>query len=267
LLAYNQAPELRRAIQALEASQHRDQLEILVLDCASSDGTSQLDVEFPAINMLRLPHHIGAGRAYNIATRTAKGEFLFFLSPGVEVQPDTVEALVSALDNDREATAACPLLTDSQGQPTPHIHRLPDPKAVAAPLAQIQPDLAEPSFVEFPSLDALLIRKQFVQAMNYFDQRYGHYWVDAELAMQVRRAGRKIRLYPGIRAVYHPGPDPLTGDSKAAADRISGAAEYAGKYGGSAFSLRLGEAFKALAGFNLPRFFAVLGGDKLDGTL
>jgi hypothetical protein len=125
--------------------------------------------------------------------------------------------------------------------------------------------LSAPSAIDWPSFDAVMTRKHFVEAMNYFDQRYGHYWVDAEFAMQARRAGRKIRLVPDIQAVVHPGADPLAGDSLAAADRIAGAAAYAGKYGASGFGLRIGAALKALGSFNLGLFGALLSGSKLDG--
>src|SRR5262245_25033283 len=80
LLAYNQSAQARRAVQALEKSQDRERLEIIVVDCGSTDGTRSLDAEFPSVNMLRLPHHIGAARAWNIATRTAKAPLLFFVS-------------------------------------------------------------------------------------------------------------------------------------------------------------------------------------------
>jgi GT2 family glycosyltransferase len=268
LLAYNQAPQLRRAIPALESSHSRDRLEILVLDCASTDGTSALYTEFPSVNILRLPHHLGAARAFNIATRTAKGEFLFFVSPDVEVLPDTAEILASALDEDPVTMAACPLLTDAAGQPTPHIYPLPNPAALpTGPLAPIIPtDLTAPTPIEYPTLDALLVRRGFVQAMNYFDQRYGHYWVDAELAMQIRRAGKKIHLYPAARAIYHPAADPVGSDSLAASDRVVGAAAYASKYGGSGLGLRVGAAFKALARFDFGLFSALLGSQKLDGS-
>src|SRR5262249_3334889 len=79
LVAYNQAPALRRALAALEKSADRERLEILVVDCGSTDESSRMDSEFPAINLLRLPHHLGATRAMNIATRTAKADLLFYL--------------------------------------------------------------------------------------------------------------------------------------------------------------------------------------------
>jgi GT2 family glycosyltransferase len=272
VVAYNQIDATRRAVEALQKSTMRDRTEILVVDCASTDGTASLDRDFPAINMLRLPHHMGAGRALNIATRTAKADLLFFLSPDVEVVADTVEVLTKGLDADVDTVAACPLLTDASGIPTPHIYKLPDASAILAAarggeLTSSTPDLAQGNpAIDYPALDALLVRKQFVVAMNYFDQRYGHYWVDAEFAMQARRAGKKIRIYPAARAIYHPAPDPLEGDSLAAADRILGAAEYAAKYGGSGLGLRVGAAFGALAKFDFSRFLALAGGQKLDGS-
>ena len=260
LLAYNQAPALRRSLTALDQSQARESFEIIVVDCASQDGSSALDAEFPSINMLRLPHHMGAARALNIGVRTAKSDLVLFLSPNVEVQPATVTALADALDDATPDTVAvCPALTG-----TTHLFRLPDPKNVAQVPAS--PDPSTDSVVDYASLDALMVRKSFVVAMNFFDQRYGHYWVDAELAMQIGRAGKKIRLCPAAQATYHPAPDPLEGESVAAADRILGAAEYAGKYGGGALGLRIGAAFSALARFDLSGFMALASGQKLDGS-
>jgi hypothetical protein len=84
--------------------------------------------------------------------------------------------------------------------------------------------------------------------------------------MQARRAAKKIRLFPEVRAVVHPAADPLEGDTLAMADRVAGAAAYAGKYGGSGFGLRIGAALKALGSFNLGLVSALVGGAKLDGS-
>ncbi len=237
------------------------------MDCGSRDGTAQVDVDFRNVNMLRLPHHIGAARAWNIATRTSKADLLFFVSPDVEVLPDTPTALANALQQEPDSVAVCPLLTDPSGQPTPRAYRLPDPAGITPDAPKpVACDVASSSAIEYPSFDALMVRKQFVQAMNYFDERYGHYWVDAEFAMQVRRIGKKIRLHPEIRAVYHAAPDPLEGDSLAEADRVAGAAAYAGKYGGSGIGLRMGAAMKALGRFDLGLVGSLIGGSKLDGS-
>jgi len=279
LVAYNQAPALRRAVEALERSRDRDKLEILVVDCGSSDESTELDADFPAINMLRLPHHLGAARAMNIATRTSKAELLFFVSPNVEVAPETVTALADRLQPDPDApetevAAVCPLLVDPEGNPASRIHPIPtraELKAAAAGslLPSIDLDLSQESIaVAYPELDAILIRKHFVRSMNYFDQRFGHYWADADLAMQIKRAGRKIQLFPSIRATYHPEPDPVERDPLARADRVSGAAALVGKYEGglAGFSFKLGAVLSALAKFDLGMVSKLTGGQKLDGS-
>ncbi|MEP6962753.1 MAG: glycosyltransferase, partial [Acidobacteriota bacterium] len=238
LPAYNQVAATRRALAALEASRERDRLEIIVVDYASQDGTKLLDTEFPNINMMRLPHHMGSARAMNIATRTAKADLLMFLSPNVEVQAGTVAELATRLEADTDTVAACPLLFDPSGLPCPQIFRLPNKEAMlaAARGARLAPISIDPTAdnvpIEYPSLEALMVRRNFVQAMNFFDQRYGHYWTDAELAMQIRRVGKKIRCYPNVHATLHSDPDPLAAESIAAADRLAGAIAFIGKYEG-----------------------------------
>ena len=279
LVSYNQAAALRRAVQALENSRDRDKLEILVVDCGSRDESTQLDTDFPAINMLRLPHHLGAARAMNIATRTAKAELLFYLSPNVEVAPETVTALADRLQPDPDApetdvAAVLPLLVDDAGHPASRIHPIPTRAELqAAARGEALPstplDLTQESIaVPYPELDAILIRKHFIRSMHYFDQRFGHYWADADLAMQIKRAGKKIQLFPGVRATYHPAPDPVAGDSLAKADRVSGAAALVGKYEGgmAGFSFKLGAVLSALGRLDLGMVGKLTGGQKLDGS-
>jgi GT2 family glycosyltransferase len=274
LVAYNQAVALRRALAALERSTDRERFEILVVDCGSSDESAQMDTEFLSINLLRLPHHLGATRAMNIGTRTAKADLLLYLSPNVEVGPKVVTALADRLEPESELAAVSPLLTDPNGATIPQIRRIPDRAVLSAAASgasipattqEGQDELA----IEYPSLDALMIRKVFVRGMNYFDERhYGHYWADLDMAMQMKRAGKKTLLVPWVQAVYHAAADPLENDSLAKADRLSGVAAFIGKYEGfmPGLMFRLTAALRALARFNFGQFSSALGGTKLDGS-
>src|ERR1700757_4776957 len=131
IIAHNQATELRRAIAALERSEQREQLEILVVDCASDDSTAEVADEFPGITMQRLPENFGATKALNIATRTARAEYLFLLSPEVEVAPDTVSRLTEQLETRTDLTGVCPLLVDEAGKAVARTRRYPDREALA----------------------------------------------------------------------------------------------------------------------------------------
>ena len=91
-----------------------------MVDCGSHDESPQLDAEFPNITILRLPRYFGRTKALNIGTRTAAGEYLFFLTPEVEVLPTTIPALVAQLEADPNVMAACPLLLDTEAKQAQH---------------------------------------------------------------------------------------------------------------------------------------------------
>ncbi|HLW77025.1 MAG TPA: glycosyltransferase, partial [Bryobacteraceae bacterium] len=274
LVGHNQAAALRRAIAALEKSKDRDKLEIIAIDCGSRDETAQLDLEFDKISLLRLPHDMGMTRALNIGTRTARAELLLFLSPNAEVAPDTVVKLADALEPDIETSAVAPLLVDDQGRAISKKRPLPDKASLSAACAGeeiggAEIDQSQASIVvDYPNLDALLVRKHFIKGMNYFDERFGEYWADADLGAKIRRASRRALLIPSIRVVYRAAEDPRAGDTLAVADRKLGAAHFLGKYYGflSGMSFRLGAIFSALGRFNFGELTALVGGQKIDGT-
>jgi GT2 family glycosyltransferase len=268
LISFNQAPALRRAIQALERSQNRELLEILVVDCGSQDESPQLDTEFEGVTMMRLPHHFGATKAMNIGTRTAKAEIVFYLSPNVEVAPETITRLVERLDADSDASAVCPLLVDPDGRPALKIQKIPTRATLLNPqFERVDLDMDSVA-VQYPGLDALMIRKFFIKGMNFFDERYGNSFADADLAVQIRRAQKKIRVYPAIRATYHAEQDALATDPLYAADRALGAAAFLSKYDGffAGLTFRLAAIFKALARFDFRQVSALVSGQKLDGS-
>src|SRR5579872_7256131 len=126
LIVHNQGAELRRAISSLEKSEGRQQMEILVVDCASDDSTASIAEEFPAITMQRLPENFGATKALNIATRTARADYLFLLSPQVEVAPDTVARLAEKLDSETGVIGVCPLLVDENEKSVARTRPFPD---------------------------------------------------------------------------------------------------------------------------------------------
>jgi glycosyltransferase involved in cell wall biosynthesis len=274
MVAHNRAAALRRAIEALERSQDRERIEILVVDCGSQDESPQLDTDYPDITMLRLPHNFGATKAMNIATRTAKAEILFYLSPDVEVATDTVAKLAEHLEAETDAAAAGPLLVDPEGRVQSKVREIPTRETFAIacrggalPGAEVDPSQYSVE-VEYPAIEALMIRKQFIKGMNFFDERFGEFWADADLAMQIGPAQKKARIYSAIRAVLHPAPDPVGGDALLAADRAGGAAAFLGKYQGfmAGLTFRIGAALRALGRFDFRQFTALVSGSKLDGS-
>lgn len=286
IVSHNSAPALRECLRALEKSNGRDQLEILVADNGSWDDSPRLDTEFPGVTFLRLPRNFGKTKALNIGIRTAAGEFLLFLSPHVLVQPETVQTLVQRLEAGSEALAVCPLLIDGDGAPVSKCYPFPTPSSLFAawksdswPAATEISALEDASPVQWINLDALLVSKYFVKGLNYFDERYGESLADAELCYQARRTGKKILLLGAVRAIFREAEPPELTDAARAllsADFLSGVATFAGKHSGflPGMGYRIRAILSALVtllslrdfGYQWRRFLAVAGMRKVDGS-
>jgi GT2 family glycosyltransferase len=269
IFSYDSAPALRRCLSALEGSNDRASIEILVVDSGSHDESAQLDSEFSNVTMLRLPRYFGRTKALNIGTRTAAGEYLLFMTPEVEVLPTTIPALVARLDADPEAVAVCPLLLDTESHLVPQFFRLPTP-ATGLDLTPLTVDKSAQVFpVEYATFHAFFVRKFFVKGLNYLDERYGDSWADAELCYQIKRVSRKTLVLPQVTGLYTPGtPYAESARNILAADRVHGAAVFFGKHYGfmAGLMFRIKCILKALFTFRLPLFAALISGAKIDGS-
>jgi GT2 family glycosyltransferase len=286
VLSFNTADSLRRCLAALDRSEARETLEIIVVDNGSQDESPTLDNEFPGATFLRMPRNFGTSKALNIAMRTAAGEYMFFVAPEIEVQPGTAATLAAILDSYSDTVAVCPWVEDAQGNWGGQLWKLPTPSDLSkawresdALMAVPPAQSTAPAAVEYAGLSALMARKFFIKGMNWFDERYGQFGPDLELAFQVRRANRKILLVPSARVIRRP-PESLawTSGQRAilSADRGLGAATFVSKHFGffAGLRLRLAAVLYTLGqmlmfrdpGFQFSRLSALVSGQKVDGS-
>ncbi len=178
-----------------------------------------------------------------------------------------VTNLADRLENAPDTAAVAPLLIDPSGAPVSRDQKIADAVSGKNPGDPITAT-GESVAVEYAPFTALMIRKTFLKGMNYLDERFGHFGADLDLAMQIRNAQRRIRIYPNIPATYHDAPDTFADESLYAADREGGIAAWIGKYRGffSGLMYRIGAIFRALGGFRFGELAALASGKKLDGS-
>ena len=260
VVSYNRKDLLRRAIEALEASEARETFEIVVVDNGSTDGSQDLEAEFPRARFIRIPRNFGLTKALNLGVRGSEGEYIFFLHEDTEVFPETVRVLAQILDSQPDAGAVCPLLVDAEGLPAPQLGQFP-PDDVWRPATPG----TDPIPVDYARGAALMMRRFFFTAMRQIDEHYGQFGSDADICFQIRRAGRKILLAPQARA-RHVGRDEESTLRKA--DRKQGTAAWMSKYGGfvSALRAQIGAVFGALGSFQFGVLKYLLSGQKIDGS-
>ena len=82
IVSQHQIQLLRPTLAAIAARSEPELSEVIVVDCGSQDGSARIDDEFEGITVMRLPRNFGWTRAVNIATRTAKCEYLLLFRSG-----------------------------------------------------------------------------------------------------------------------------------------------------------------------------------------
>jgi N-acetylglucosaminyl-diphospho-decaprenol L-rhamnosyltransferase len=261
VVSHERVALLRRCLESLEASEGRETLQVIVVDNASRDGSASLDSDFPNVQFIRLPRNFGLTKAMNIGWRAASAEYVLFLHEDAALEPRVAALLAGALDAHPEASAACPLLVDEEGRPAPQLCGFP-PGGAYEP-AECTDE--EPAAIDCPLGAALMIRAIAIKAIRQIDERYGQFGADADLAAQIRRAGKKILLLPSARA-RHEGGRPESAALEA--DRLLGRAVFIGKYYGAwpGAKARIAAALGPLARFRLAVFQAASAGQKIDGS-
>jgi GT2 family glycosyltransferase len=260
VVSHNRVEPLRRCLASLEQADGRETFQIIVVDNGSRDGSAELDSEFPNVQWVRLPKNFGLTKAWNLGWRAADAEYVLFLHGDTEVESGAILKLAETLDANQDAVAVCPLLVDAEGRPSPQLGSLP-------PDGQWRPaevSGTEPVAVQYPSGAAVMARVFYIKKIRQIDEHYGQFGADADLAMQIQRAGRKILLVPLAQVRHEPrGAYP----AMERADFLLGRAVFLGRYEGflAGLKARVGAVLGPLFGFRIGELKYTISGQKIDG--
>jgi glycosyltransferase involved in cell wall biosynthesis len=225
--------------------------EVIVVDCGSQDGSGQVDEEFPYVTVLRLPRNFGWARAFNIGSRTAKGEYLLHVPVGLRLAAEALPKLLGAIEGQAQVGAVA---AAGQGYALPK----PGDKELRA---------VEAGEVEYPYMLPVLFPRVALASMNFFPDSYGQYYADLELFHKMKVAGKRVVVLPDVEAGGEIAPTPLIDEETAEADRLQGLGAYYSKNYGFAKGLGfwLGQTLGAALRFRLGLAGKLLSSTKVDG--
>ncbi len=201
IVNYQGRGTLGRCLDAV-ALQRGLQLETIVIDNASPDGSADEAEGRAGVRLVRNAQNVGFGRACNQAAALARGRVLLFLNFDSRPEPDWAAALVACLAAHPEAGAAQGVvLRDPDGDVNTAGNRVHYLGFGWAPQGGAPPPLEAVPYEVFCASGAALAvpRDLFAQVGGFWDELF-LYQEDADLSWRIHLAGRRVLCCPAARS-------------------------------------------------------------------
>jgi GT2 family glycosyltransferase len=219
IVSYNTRDLLRACLLSLEARRDEVELEIIVIDNDSTDGSAEMvKAEFPKVLLIEAGENLGYGRANNLGLKDANGRHFFVLNSDTEVQPRALRALVDFLDERPKAGAVTAqlILPDGSIQPScatdpnlmkvfweqTYLDRLFPNNKITGGYTMTHWNYDDVREVEQVAGAAVVIRREAWEQIGGFDPAFFMYFEDTDLCIRLRKAGWSIWFLPDAR-VHH----------------------------------------------------------------
>ncbi len=213
-VTYNSAWALGCLLDSVE--RHLSGVRVLVVDCASSDGTVAI-ARSRSARVIALDQNVGFGRAANHGVARVSAPVTALLNPDVELVDDSLLALVAtALEAGGAERLLAPLVLSGDGSRQDSVHPVPgspaelirsliSPTVLPSVLARrLDPWRARtPRPVGWAVGCALVGRTQTLVRLGPFDERIFLYGEDLDLGLRAAQDGVRTWFCPAARVVHH----------------------------------------------------------------
>ena len=186
----------------------RTQAQVIVVDNASRDGTSDaIRRSFPEVSLLSMPKNMGFAVACNRGIRASTSRYCLFLNPDVRLSLDALVDLIRFAEKNPQVGIVGPRVLNQDGRtvqisyrsfPTIgtlffHQHSLLNRVFPNNPWRRkyllIGQDLSEPRPVDWVSGCCMLARREVLDGLDGFDERFFMYSEDVDLCLRAKQAG------------------------------------------------------------------------------
>ncbi len=225
IVSWNVRELLEKCLVSIEKYRRGLDLEIIVIDNNSTDGSQEMIANFKSqianLKTIFINENLGFAKGNNKGLEWAKGEYALFLNPDTEVVGDALAEMVRYMDTHPEVGAIGPKLLNSDESLQRSVRAFPtlvSQLLILTKLHNFIPRIA-PLKVYF-QLDfdyeterdvdqvmgaALLVRKSILDEVGSFDAGYKRIFEEVDLCFRIKHAGHTIRYIPIARIIHHKG--------------------------------------------------------------
>ncbi len=217
IVNYNGGEVLAACIDSLQANVLRDDVEIIVVDNASTDGSvAFLRQRFSSVRIVEQGENVGFGKACNVGAAHAKGSILLFFNADARCTSDFITPILRYLQDHPEVGCVGPKLVNEDGSFQLSCGELPSAfrealgKAIAFFVRRklfglhlvFERKYAHTQSVGWLTGACLFVRRSAFEQVGGFDERIFLYFEDKDLSLRTAKAGWKVMHFPHVLVIH-----------------------------------------------------------------
>lgn len=221
IVNWNTRGLLRDCLRSVYETTHNLNLEVFVVDNASSDGSPDMvRKEFPQAKLIKNTANMGFAKANNQAIKISQGDFILFLNTDVEVLNNCVNKMFHLMkENSKIAGLTCQSLYDDKKTVQHNCRRFPKimtalfdntflgrwfPENKVIKSYRMR-DWAFDNFreVDQPPMTCFMVRRKVVDTVGLLDENLFLFFNDVDWCFRIKGVGFKIFHTPDAQVIHY----------------------------------------------------------------
>ena len=223
IVSYNTAALLDQCLESIARCESRLDLDVVVIDNGSRDGSADLVAErHPGVRLIRNAQNLGFSKASNQGMRLSEAEYVLLLNSDTVVLPGAIDRVVEYLEaNPEVGVAGCKVLKPDGTLDLPCRRSFPTPensfyqrvgltklfpqsrRFAAYYLSYLDPD--EVALIDCVMGAYMMIRRAVIDQIGLLDEGYFFYAEDIDYCYRTKQAGWQVAYYPRATIIHHRG--------------------------------------------------------------
>ena len=209
IVSFNTKKILKNCLNSIFQNKFKGELEVIVIDNNSLDGSSlMVKEEFKEVILVKNKENVGFAKAVNQGIKKSKGNFVLFLNSDIIVKENSLNLLFDFAKDKDDLGVLGGRLLNKEGSIQGSCYHLPTLWRTiinSESLLKYAPKEEIPIEVEVAIGAVFLIPREIIKKVGLLDERYFIYFEDLDYCRRIKKAGFKAFYLPKAEFIHFHG--------------------------------------------------------------
>lgn len=221
IVSWNVRELLRACLQSIDAGRGDLDLEVIVVDGASGDGSLKMvRGSFPWVKVIACEENVGFPRGNNLGLEEANGRYILLLNPDTEIRGNALSTMVEYLEQHPDVGGVGAQLLNPDGSVQSSRRRFPTLATALFESTWLEPIAPKRIMRHYYALDlpddetadvdwvkgaCLMTRREVVAQVVGLDEAYFMYSEELDWCRRIKDAGWRIVYLPAAQVLHYEG--------------------------------------------------------------